>query len=196
MDNEVEQLSFHIVGTDLTYTVPSEVINPPVFSIVDGQLIVMSRGFFPEEAVFSIAKDGQFAIDYDFSAYTKQEIDAFYKIRELLRLSPNDLLLDSYILYYLKGVERFILNYCALRELPVELWYVLVEMATAKTEANKNGFASFSNATPTTVKDGSQSVTYSSAPSASLAGISKVEQEEFLNGWGHQLRQFRRMKWG
>lgn len=193
---EDKALRFKIVGTDLTYTVPDGVTNPPVFSVSEGNLIVVSRGYFPKESVFSVNARGEFTIQYDLSAYSKAERDAFEAVRSLMGLVDSDLTLDSYILFYLMGVERFILNYCALKSMPPELYYVWVEMVAAKAQANRNGFASFSNAVPTTVKDGSQSVSYGSAPAASVAGLSAAERDEFLNGWGHQLRQFRRIKWG
>lgn len=195
MPQDAASIRFRIDGTDLYYTVPEGVVNPPVFSMRDGALMLVSRGFFPEEAIFHIER-GQMIVTYDLSDYTPEELSVFKGVRRALGIQPNDLTLDSYILFYLKGVERFILNYCALGKVPEALWYVWVEMVSAKVQANKNGFAAFENASPSTVKDGAQSVSYSNSPSASVAGLSSEEREQFLNGWGHQLRQFRRFKWG
>lgn len=191
-----DSLRFAIYGTDLCYEVPTEVTNPPVFDIKNGHLRVLSYGFMPMESVFSVDASGQLTIRYDLSAYTSAQIRAFYETRKLLGIADGDLLLDSYILHYVRSVWQFIKNYCALREVPEELFFVWVEMVCAKTRANEHGFADWQNATPTTIKDGSQSVTYGANASARAVGLSTEEREEFLNGWGHQLRQFRRFKWG
>lgn len=191
-----DSLRFAIYGTDLIYEVPTEVTNPPIFDIKDGHLRVLSYGFLPRESVFTVDASGQLTIRYDLSAYTSAEIWVYEEAHNLLGLADGDLLLDSYLLYFVKAIERFILNYCALREVPRELWYVWVEMVAMKVRANEHGFADWANATPTTIKDGSQSVTYGANPQATVVGLSEAERTEFLNGWGHQLRQFRRVKWG
>lgn len=191
-----ESLRFAIYGTDLFYQVPEEVTNPPVFDIKKGVLRVLSYGFLPTESVFEIGEGGQLTIRYDLSAYTSAQLWVYNQVRKLLGIADGDLLLDSFILHYLKSVEQFIKNYCALREVPKELYFVWVEMVCAKTRANEHGFADWANATPTTIKDGSQSVTYGANASARIVGLSAEETNEFLNGWGHQLRQFRRIKWG
>lgn len=189
-------LRFAIRGTNLYYEVPQGVANPPVFDIKNGILRVLSYGFLPRESRFEVGASGQLIIYYDLSDYTDLEKWVFKNARRIMGIVDDDLLLDSYILYYVKGVGRFIKNYCALREIPMELRYVWCEMVAAKAQANKNGFASFENATAKTIKDGSQSVTYGECPSAATAGIGQAEVTEFLNGWGHQLRQFRHFKWG
>lgn len=189
-------LRFAIKGTDLFYEVPQDVVNPPVFDIKNGDLRILSYGFLPHESVFEVGHDGQLTLYYNLNGYTEAERWVFYQARRILGLASDDLLLDSYLLYYVRGVERFICNYCALRQVPEELYYVWCEMVAAKAKANQHGFADFGNATPKTIKDGSQSVSYGECPSASVAGLSQAERDEFLNGWGHQLRQFRRFKWG
>lgn len=189
-------LRFAIKGTNLFYEVPEGVANPPVFDIKNGVLRILSYGYLPHESIFEIAPNGQLTISYDLSGYTEAEQWVYRQARSIMGLTDDNLLLDSYLLYYVKGIEQFIRNYCAVREVPRELWYVWVEMVSAKAQANKNGFASFDNATAKTIKDGSQSITYGECPAAAIAGLSQAEVTEFLNGWGHQLRQHRRFKWG
>lgn len=189
-------LRFAIKGTNLFYEVPQGVANPPIFDTKNGVLRIVSYGFLPHESKFEISANGQLTIHYDLSGYTDEERWVYDRSRQIMGLMDDNLLLDSYLLYYVMGVEQFIKNYCALRAVPQELRYVWVEMVASKAQANKNGFASFDNAVAKTIKDGSQSITYGECPAASLAGLSQAEVTEFLNGWGHQLRQFRRFKWG
>lgn len=189
-------LRFAIKGTNLFYEVPQGVANPPVFDVKDGVLRVRSYGFLPHESRFEISPNGQLTIYYDLSGYTEAEKWVYRQARSIMGLPQDNLMLDSYLLYYVKGIEQFIRNYCALRDVPTELQYVWVEMVSAKAQANKCGFASFDNATAKTIKDGSQSITYGECPAAMVAGLSQSEVSEFLNGWGHQLRQHRRFKWG
>jgi len=189
-------LRFAIKGTNLFYEVPEGVANPPVFDIEKGILRVLSYGFLPRESRFEISASGQLTIYYDLGDYTEEEKWVYNQARRIMGLMDDNLLLDSYLLYYTKGIEQFIKNYCALKAVPQELRYVWVEMVASKAQANKNGFASFENAIAKTIKDGSQSVTYGECPAAATAGLSQAEVTEFLNGWGHQLRQFRRFKWG
>lgn len=191
-----DSLRFAIEGTDLFYEVPSEVTNPPVFDMRNGVLRVVGYGFLPRESVFSVRPDGELAIHYDFGAQGPNFERAFEEVKAICGIPENDLLRDSFISYYLKSVEQFIRNYCALREVPDELFYVWVEMAASKAKANEHGFADWENAAPTTIKDGSQSVSYGTNVSGRAVGLSSEERNEFLNGWGHQLRQFRRFKWG
>lgn len=114
------------------------------------------------------------------------EIDVRSSIKNLLGSASPD---DEVIEYWLQSTADYILNYCNLKELPVELNGVLIEMTCLRIRYNTNGIgAGVKNIS--SVSDGSQSVGYTLAGQRSFSS-----DDDLLNQYKTQLNRFRRLKW-
>ena len=114
------------------------------------------------------------------------EIDLQSSIKNLLGLaSPDDEIID----YWIQSTSQYILNYCNLKELPIELHPILVEMTCLRIRYNTNGIGTGVK-NIASVSDGSQSVNYALAGQRSFSS-----DDDLLNQYKTQLNRFRRLKW-
>lgn len=97
------------------------------------------------------------------------------KLKLVLGIQGNEE--DNLLSFLLESTEQKILNYCNLKELPIELEHVLVEM-TARFYNSPDGVA-------TSMRVGDTSVDYST----------EKEEQNIIHDYKSQLNRFRRLSW-
>lgn len=184
----MDTLTFNIMGTDLTYTIPEGVSNPPVFIIENNNLKLVSYGFLPSITQLSIV-DNSLWLSYQWQ-YEEQET-ILSEVKMLLGIFEGDLTEDRQILYWINSVRRLIMNYCGIQTIPESLYYVWVELVSTKVQQNRQAFGIVNAmAQIASITDGSQTVAYASGG----IRVSPVD-ENLLTGYDAQLQQYRRIVW-